>query len=80
MTESKRVSVEYSFVQRDENDVEIDLAEYRAWLGLAPDETIIYHKKDLTEYLNSGRNPVLEVTGFYVLEDFNIEDVIFDCG
>jgi hypothetical protein len=74
------VNVRYSYLVTDESEVEIDLAEYRAWLGLQPDESFEFTEKDVREFIESGMDPCYEVTSQYGLSEFQIEWVTFDCG
>jgi hypothetical protein len=74
------VNVRYSHLVTNNADVEIDLAEYRAWLGLQPDESFEFTERDVREFLLSGMDPCYEVTNQYGLDEFQIEWVDFDCA
>jgi hypothetical protein len=73
------VNVRFSHLVSDEAEVEIDLAEYRAWLGLQSDESFEFTESEVREFIESGMDPCYEVTRQYGLSDFQIEWVDFDC-
>jgi len=74
------VNVRFSHLVTDEAAVEIDLTEYRAWLGLELDESFEFTESEVREFLESGMDPCYEVTNQYGLNEFQIEWVDFDCA
>lgn len=73
----KTVNVEFSHTIREDSDVEINLAEYREWMGFSKDEEFEFVESDLITFLNAG-DPVYEISGHIFREDFNIEQVTFE--
>jgi len=73
----KTVNVEFSHTVRDDNDVDINLAEYREWLGIQEDEDFEFNETDIIEFLKAGPEYDFNISHRF-LEDFEIEQVSFD--
>jgi len=74
---TKTVNVEFSHTVRDNNDVDINLAEYREWLDIEPDEDFEWVESDIIEFLNAGPEADINISARF-LDDFNIEQVNFE--
>jgi len=73
----KTVNVEFSHTVRDNNDVDINLAEYREWLDIEPDEDFEWVEKDIIEFLKAGPDYDFNITSRF-LDEFTIEQVNFE--